>query len=375
MKNTKKIFTLTLATFICLTNLSFGNEKTEKDKNTKKLITVEIATKIALEKNLDLKYYDSQKEKVQANIDAYFNNIISNGDALSLPGAESSLAAVQYGGSQAFLSKNKIERGKILRTEAIKSTVENSFANISKQRRERLALEEKYNREAKFYTIEEKKKDLGVISKVKLEENRLALLELKTALESKTTDLTIAYGELNKLLKLPKFEEYTIEDYQVEYIPLDWTKEDIDSYISQVPDYNMDVLNKRDEAEFNRNEINNILAINDGKEPYMSIKADSYIADFSASQLAEESIIAARDKYNNLLQLQSGITALEQNIKTLELQKNNLEARVKTGQVSKLEVDKLNGTIKDTQNNLASQKEAYMNLKRIFQNRYMVGLA
>lgn len=393
MKMIKNLFVLTMAATLSLTTIGFAAQndtktntdaetkiatetKTETEAKTetdKKLITLEVAIKIALEKNIDLKSYDAQKEKIQANIDSYFRNISNN--SLYLPGAESALSQVNYGGAQSFLSRDKLERGQLLKTEAIKNSTESAFATISKLRREVASLDSKYNNELQMYNKDVKKQELGIISKMQLEENRLALMELKSSCTSKKTDLDIAYGELNKLLKLPNFSEYTVDNYSVEYEVLSWDKEKVEKYIRQIPDYNMDVLNKKGEAEFNRNEINGILTINNGKEPYMSIKADAYIADFTASQLAEESMTASRDKYNNLVQLQSGISALEQNLKALNLQKNNLETKYKMGQVAKSEVDKINLSIKDIEDNLQSQKETYMNVRRIFENRYMSGLA
>lgn len=391
MKMIKNLFVLTMAATLSLTTVGFAAQndtKTNTDAETKiatetkteaktetdkKLITLEVAIKIALEKNIDLKSYDAQKEKIQANIDSYFRNISNN--SLYLPGAESALSQVNYGGAQSFLSRDKLERGQLLKTEAIKNSTESAFATISKLRREVASLDSKYNNELQMYNKDVKKQELGIISKMQLEENRLALMELKSSCTSKKTDLDIAYGELNKLLKLPNFSEYTVDNYSVEYEVLSWDKEKVEKYIRQIPDYNMDVLNKKGEAEFNRNEINGILTINNGKEPYMSIKADAYIADFTASQLAEESMTASRDKYNNLVQLQSGISALEQNLKALNLQKNNLETKYKMGQVAKSEVDKINLSIKDIEDNLQSQKETYMNVRRIFENRYMSGLA
>jgi len=349
----------------------------------------ETAIKKAVEYSITTKMADLQGETVQDNIDDLFNRydtlfLIKDPDMLN-----GTLANMEIYSTTLTTTRDLLKRQKTVDSENLKITIAGLFNNIEQQLDTIELTNKKILQGDANVRLNQKKYDLGMLSKNELDLAIAANKALKNDLMLLNIKLDELFAELEKNTGILKIaEKYEIVPLDMAYETLEMKAEDLARYKTNIENYDISILAKKNEVEKktttfqNYPEIYNFqylsyLAGNQPSAPtmdYKSTRDEKNVAELDMSQTIKNAKLNVDKNYANLQQLQQNIEIMGIELEKLNYQLKTLQVQYDLGMVAKNLYDNTMISKMELENKLSGLKVQQKQLKLLFESPYFAGM-
>ncbi|WP_028828960.1 TolC family protein [Proteocatella sphenisci] len=349
----------------------------------------ETAIKKAVEYSITTKMAELQRETVQDNIDDLFNRydtlfLIEDPDMLT-----GTLANMDIYSTTLTTTRDLLKRQKTVDSESLKITIAGLFNNIVQQLDTIELTNKKILQGDANVRLNQKKYDLGMLSKNDLDLAIAANKALKNDLMILNIKLDELFAELEKNTGILKIAEtYEIVPLEMEYKEFVMEAEDLVRYKANIENYDISILAKKNEVEKktttfqNYPEIYNFqylsyLAGNQPSAPtmdYKSTRDEKNVAELDMSQTIKNAKLNVDKNYANLQQLQQNIEIMSIEREKLAYQLKTLQAQYNLGMVAKNVYENTMISKMELENKLSGLKVQQKQLKLLFESPYFAGM-
>ena len=349
----------------------------------------ETAIKKAVEYSITTKMAELQRETAQDNIDDLsdrYDTLFLIKDPDMLVGT---LANMEIYNTTLTTTRDLLKRQKTVDSESLKITIAGLFNNIEQQLDTIELTKKKILQGDVNIRLNNTRYDLGMLSKNDLDLAIAANKALKNDLMLLNIKLDELFAELEKNTGILKIaEKYEIIPLDMAYETLEMEAEDLKRYKTNIENYDISILAKKNEVEKktttfqNYPEIYNFqylsyLAGNQPSAPtmdYKSTRDEKNVAELDMSQTIKNAKLNVDKNYANLQQLQQNIEIMGIELEKLNYQLKTLQAQYDLGMVAKNTYDNTMMSKMELENKLSGLKVQQKQLKLLFESPYFAGM-